>query len=285
MRATAVGFECQTGTHYDMPVVFGPSELPRASRWGWLRNISVDCVTEYESVRPLVPAELTVPEEPVMTFCRRSFDDVDYLGGRGYEEMCVGVGVKHQGSAHATEGTYWLVLWVDDPRAATVGREITGWPKLSATFSAVEQIDDAEWRFSVSEYGNRLLSATVTNAEPLTGQAFDNLADECAQGSYAFCSRHFEAIVSGEGLSQLTRTQTIFSPARAFVGAGSVEFDTPDWNAAPHSARIMATLAELPLVRTLPAMVTEGSLTIDRTKTAALTDHTLKALHPMGGRR
>jgi acetoacetate decarboxylase len=285
LRTTAAGFECRTGMQYDMPVVFGPSELPQSSRWGWLRNISVDFVTDYESVRPLVPADLTLSDEPVVTFCRRSFNDVDYLGGRGYEEMCIGVGVTHEDSPHATEGTYWLVLWVDDLRAATVGREIAGWPKLGAKFSPVEQVDNAEWRYSVSEYGNSLISATVRNAEPLDEQAFDNLARTCAQGSYAFCSRHFEAIVGGDGVSQLTRTQTIFSPTRAFVGAGSVALNTPDSNAAPHSARIMATLAALPLVRALPAIVTVGSLTIDRTKTTALTDHTVKALHPMGGSR
>lgn len=265
-----------------MPVVFGATALPTVSQWGSLRNIFIDFVTEYDSIRPLVPAELELPAEPVVTFCRRSFDDVDYLGGRGYEEMCVGVAVKPSQGDTRTAGTFWLAMWVDDARAASVGRELTGWPKLGGSFPTVEVDPDNGWRFSVVEYGTELMSGAVHDAEPLGPEAFSSYANECAEGGYSYCLRHFEAIVDGEGFTQLTRTRASFSPTRAFTGSGSIVLKVPDWTSAPHSARIMAALAALPVVRWLPATVSEGSLTIDRSATTALTDTTVPALQAMG---
>ena len=56
----------------------------------------------------------------------------------------------------------------------------------------------------------------------------------------------------------------------------------PEWIAAPHSARIMAALTALPVLRWLPATVSEGSLSIDRGTTTALTDETVSALREVG---
>lgn len=282
LHATAGAFECQPGFRYDMPVVFGPSELPRVSHWGYLRNISIEFVTEYEFVRPLVPSRLQISREPVMTFCRRSFDDVDYLGGRGYEEMCVGVTVTDSDGDENTTGTFWLALWVDDPRAASVGRELTGWPKLGGTFPPVEVDGTRGWRFGLAEYGSLLIEGEVSSAEPLERDAFSLYAQDCAEGGYSYCLRHFEAIVDGDGFSQLTCAQAVFTPTRAFVGSGSLTLAVPDWKAAPHSARIMTALAALPIVRWLPATVSEGSLSIDRGATTVLTDETIRAVRAAG---
>ncbi|MFF7944721.1 acetoacetate decarboxylase family protein [Nocardia gamkensis] len=265
-----------------MPVVFGPSELPRVSHWGYVRNISIDFVTDYEFIRPFVPSRLQISREPVVTFCRRSFDDVDYLGGRGYEEMCVGVTVTDPEGDESAGGVFWLALWVNDARAASVGRELTGWPKLGGTFAPVEVDGTRGWRFGLAEYGSVLIDGGVSSAEPLEQDALSRYARECAEGGYAYCLRHFEAIVDGDGFSQLTRTRTVFTPTRAFVGVGSLALTAPDWKAAPHSARIMAALATLPIVRWLPATVSEGSLSIDRGATTALTDQTVPAQRAIG---
>ena len=265
-----------------MPVVFGATELPRVSQWGYLRNISIEFVTDHDSIRPLVPAELTLWPEPVVTFCRRSFDDVDYLGGRGYEEMCVGVAVTHADGNTSTTGTFWLAMWVNDSRAASVGRELTGWPKLGASFPTVEVDATQGWRFSVAEYGTVLMDGGVHSAQPVGPDAFSDYVSECSAGNYSYCLRHFEAIVDGDGFSQLTRTRSVYTPTRAFVGVGSLALRAPEWKSAPHSARIMASLAALPIVRWLPATVSEGSLSIDRGATTALADETVLALRAVG---
>jgi hypothetical protein len=122
----------------------------------------------------------------------------------------------------------------------------------------------------------------VSSAEPLERDAFSRYARECAEGGYSYCLRHFEAIIDGDGFSQLTRTRTVFTPTREFVGVGSLALTVPEWKAAPHSARIMAALAALPIVRWLPATVSEGSLSIDRGATTTLTDETVSALRAVG---
>lgn len=275
MASSRTGFQTQPGQRYDMPIVFGSTELPDVSRWGWLRGVDVSFITTYESARPLVPACLDIPPQPVVLFSRRSFGGVDYLGGRGYEELCVGVGVSFTDGVEKNRGYYWVALWVDDMRAAAVGREIAGWPKMGAEFPTVEHRGD-DWNFEVTEYGTTLVTGSVQDTQPVDDDLFRKIADGAAQGSYGFCWRHVPAIAGGRGINQVTRLHSSGEITKAVVGSGELHIDTPAWQDAPHSARIMATLAKLPVVRMLPGYVAEGSVNLDRRSITALTGGSLE---------
>jgi acetoacetate decarboxylase len=268
------GFKRQPGKRYDMPITFGPTELPDVSRWGWLRGVDISFITAHDHARRLVPACLDVPREPVVLFSRRSFDGVDYLGERGYEELCVGIGVSHHDGEHKRRGYYWLVLWVDDMRAAAVGREIAGWPKIGAEFPPVAE-REGQWSFSMAEYGTTLMTGSITNAKPVDDVIFKKIADGASQGSYGFCWRHVPAIPGGRGIDQVTRFHSSGEITKAFVGDGELSVKTPTPQQAPHSARIMGTLAQLPIVRMLPGYIAEGSVNLDRRTITALTGGSL----------
>lgn len=274
------GFERQPGNRYDMPITFGPTELPDVSRWGWLRGVDISFITAYDSARPLVPACLDLPSEPVVLFSRRSFDGVDYLGERGYEELCVGIGVSHHDGEHKRRGYYWVVLWVDDMRAAAVGREIAGWPKIGAEFAPVAD-RDGQWSFSMTEYGTSLVTGSITDAKPVDDVIFNKIAGGASQGSYGFCWRHVPAISGGRGIDQVTRFHSSGEITKAFVGSSELSINNPSAQQAPHSARIIATLAQLPILRMLPGYIAEGSVNLDRRTITALTGGSLT---PAGSR-
>lgn len=273
---TSNGFQRQPGERYDMPITFGPTELPDVSRWGWLRGVDISFITDYDHARRLVPSCLDLPSKPVVLFSRRSFDGVDYLGERGYEELCVGVGVSHQDGDRKHRGYYWLSLWVDDMRAAAVGREIAGWPKIGAEFAPVIE-HEGRWSFSVTEYGTPLVTGTISDAKPVDDATFAKIADGAEQGSYGFCWRHVSAIAGGRGISQVTRFHSAGQITKALVGTGDLSVLTPTAQQAPHSARIMATLSQLPIVRMLPGYIAEGSVDLDRRTITALTGGSLTA--------
>jgi len=268
------GFERRPGKRYDMPITFGPTELPDVSRWGWLRGVDVSFITAYDHARRLVPTCLDVPREPVVLFSRRSFGGVDYLGGRGYEELCVGIGVSHHDGEQKRRGYYWVVLWVDDMRAAAVGREIAGWPKIGAEFAPVAE-RGSDWSFSMAEYGTPLVTGSITDTKPVDDVIFQKIADGASQGSYGFCWRHVPAIAGGRGIDQVTRFHSAGEITKAVVGTGELCIEKPTRRQAPHSARIMATLAQLPVVRMLPGYVAEGSVNLDRRTITALTGGSL----------
>ena len=48
------------------------------------------------AARPLVPAALEIPDRPVVTVSRMSYAGVDYLAGRGYNEVTVGITATHE---------------------------------------------------------------------------------------------------------------------------------------------------------------------------------------------
>jgi acetoacetate decarboxylase len=270
MSAQLPGFRHDPGERYDMPAVFGPTQLPVISTWGRMRAIDVSFVTTHEALRPFVPYELDLPTEPVLTVSRRSFTNVDYLAGRGYEELCIGIRVSQTDGDSVIRGTFWPVMWVDQVMPIIVGREYSGFAKLGAEFTPVAE-QGTDLSFAAFEYGTRLLSGEVTAVEPLPEQDARRAAARASEAT-AFCVRHIPAIAGGRGLHQTTRLEMTADITAIRRGVGHIHFDTPSWADAPHSSRVMAALDALPIVRMCPAYVIEGSSAFDRSSITALTD-------------
>jgi len=275
MPSADQGFACHPDERYEMPIVFGPTELPQVSKWGFVRALDITFVTDPDAVRPLVPAELDLPEQPTVIISRRSFDQVDYLAGHGYEELCVGISVIHNGESGTTRGNFWPVMWVDQVRPITVGREFSGFAKLGADFSPIrEESGDLSWE--MSEYGTLLARGTVRNAKPVDAAALDKIAQSGGVG-YAFCSRYIPPVVNSRGIDELTRCEMRSQITSVQVGEAEFELFSPSWKDAPNGARAMSTLASLPILQLRRAMVIEGSSSFDRSTITALPRaHSLK---------
>ena len=265
---TPFGFRTEPGTRYEMPIVFGPSRIPTVSRWGYARAVDVSFVTIHDAIRPFVPIELDLPDEPLVTVSRRTFDQVDYLAGHGYEELCIGVGVSHQSTGDAERGLYWLAMWVDQVHPIIAGREITGYPKLGAEFPPLEE-RNGSFTYDVRELGSLLVHASVVDAEPVAPDVLAAVNGAAAR-TISYCSRYIPPIGGGDGLDQLTRSESGFAVTSYRRGSGSVTFGTPSWDDAPQSATAVGALAALPVVRVRSGSVIEGNSWFDRSTVTAL---------------
>jgi hypothetical protein len=261
------GFARDPSAKYEMPIVFGPTEIPDLSRWGEVDMVSTSFVTTFDAARSLVPAALDVPERPVVTVSRMSYRDVDYLAGRGYNEVTVGITVSHSHEGVQQRGSFMPVVWVDDFRPIIIGREFIGYAKLGADFSDVTDVDGASHAsrgYEISEYGTRLVRGDLSGLMALEGDDLQAV-QQAASIVTVFGWKHIAGPQNTVDADYLTRTPLQFEWSSVLRGEGAVTFDAPDWKAAPHSSRVLQALRELPVVRQRPALVATGTGSLDRT--------------------
>jgi hypothetical protein len=264
-----LGFESDPTAKYDMPTVFGPTEMPDVSKWGHVEMLSTSFVTTLEAVRPFVPSVFDVPSEPIVTVSRMTYADVDYLGGRGYNEVTVGIATSYPFGDASQRGSFMPVVWVDDSRAIIVGREYMGYAKLGAELAPVERTVGSGRSYHVMEYGTPLLRGEITDMVELTGDAFAAVR-RASDDVSVFAWKHIAGPGGTVDADYPTSVKLHFDWTEAFRGAGSSTFFAPAWQDAPHSARVLAALHALPVVRHRPALFATGTGSIDRTAVARL---------------
>jgi acetoacetate decarboxylase len=230
--------------------------------------VSTSFATRADAVRPYLPASFDIPVEPIVTFSRMTYFDVDYLGGRGYHELTVGVSSSFDHSGTSRRGSFMLVVWVDDARAIMVGRELMGYPKLQAELPPVSRTKDG-CRYSVSEYGSTLYSAEVGELSAVAGADLIALRD-AAEDVTVFGWKHIPGPNGTVDADYPTRISLNFVWAEASWGSATWAIGTPSRREAPHSGRIMSALAGLPVLRHRRALVASGSGSLDRTKVGRL---------------
>jgi hypothetical protein len=262
------GFSRDPRQKYEMPVVFGPTEIPDVSVWNHVTMVSVSFVTTFGAARPLVPPGLDLPERPVVTVSRMSYEGVDYLAGRGYNEVTVGVTAAHELDGARQRGSFLPVVWVDEFRPLIIGREYMGYAKLGAQFGPVIS-DQGSRSYELHEYGTRLLRGEVSSVVALEGDEL-RAARRAAAAVTVFGWKHIAGPQGTVDADYLTSTPLRFEWTSVLQGRGEVSFEAPDWPAAPHSARIVRALGALPVVEMRRALVAVGSGSLDRTAVTRL---------------
>lgn len=256
------GFSRDPRQKYEMPVVFGPTEIPDVSVWNQVTMVSVSFVTTFGAARPLVPAALEIPERPVVTVSRMSYAGVDYLAGRGYNEVTVGVTAAHERGGARQRGSFLPVVWVDEFRPLIIGREYMGYAKLGGQFGPVIS-DQGSRSYELHEYGTRLLRGEVSGVVALEGDEL-RAAHRAAAAVTVFGWKHVAGPQGTVDADYLTSTPLQFDWTSVLQGRGHVSFEAPDWSAAPHSARIVRVLGALPVVEVRRGLVAVGSGSLDR---------------------
>jgi hypothetical protein len=256
------GFSRDPQAKYEMPVVFGPTEIPEVSVWNQVTMVSVSFVTTFDAARPVVPAVLAIPERPVVTVSRMSYDGVDYLAGRGYNEVTVGVTAALEVDGAQRRGSFMPAVWVDEFRPIVIGREYMGYAKLGAQFGPVIS-DQGSRSYELHEYGTRLLRGEISDAVALEGDELQ-AARRAASAVTVFGWKHIAGPQGTVDADSLTSTQLQFDWTSVLRGRGQISFEAPDWSSAPHSARIVRALGALPVVELRRGLVAVGSGSLDR---------------------
>jgi len=248
--------ELDPQSHYQMPVAFGPSVLPAQTAYTDVEIVSISWHTERGAVSALVPSGLELPDSPVVTLSRMSYSGVDYLGGRPYEELTVGISVSYAGTGRPVRGQTMPVVWIDDGLALIVGRELLGYAKLPAVIPAVERHGDG-LEYSVYEYDAPLLRGSVNGLERLDDPALARLR-RATQRTTVFGWKYVPALGGGADAEYLTQIALSFDVVEGWSGHGDFTWECPDDRAAPFSARIAETMSAVPVVGMRPAFVGHG---------------------------
>lgn len=255
-------------TRYDMPAVFGPSLMPDQTHVPLAEVVAVSFETSKDAAAKLLPRFFELGDKATVSISRIDYQDVDYLGGRGYREVVVSVNAVYHGPSGAVNAGYAPVLWVSETGALIGGREYMGLAKLAGEMDDIDR-DEGRRVFRCAEYGTTLLECQASGLRPLSDDAMARVR----KGSAEVQSFGWKYIPSAEGkpdadypLLNVMR----WDYARAWSGESQVRICRPDQRAAPMSSRVMAALDALPVKEYRRAFVGEGSAIIDRAATRRL---------------
>lgn len=254
-----------SGLRYDMPATFGPSPIPDRTFIADAAALVLTFETAFDSIRPFVPAHFRLPERPAISVSHVSYRDVDYLGGRGYNEVVVTVTAERGEDESRISGGYALILWVDQIGALIAGREYMGLPKLLGRIDDLE-VNGAEARFSCYEYDALLLEANAKGLKAIDDERLAKLNARAGEvGTFGW-----KYIAAPGGVAHLDCP--MFNVMRwdyrsAWSGTGSARFFARDAVEAPLSRQAASILASLPQIGDVKAFYGRGAATIDRAAT------------------
>jgi acetoacetate decarboxylase len=253
---------------YDMPVAFGPSLMPDATIFGRVHMISMTYPTTADALAPLVPPHYALSGKPIVTVSRVTYDDVDYLRGRGYNEVTVGIRVRYDGGAERLEGAHLPVIWVDNQMAMISGREYGGYAKILGQLTPVTT-EGTTLGFELRDPPALLLRGHVVMASPVTGVDLEALRHRMRH-TVSLGWKYIARAGGGVDADYPVYTPLTFDFHSAWTGPAELDWMVPTTDESPASARIVETLATIPRLGECRGFVGIGSGGIDRAGTRPL---------------
>ena len=253
------------GARYDMPASFGPSMVPHQTEIARAESLVLATTTTRDAVEPLLPSHFSVADNPALTIAHMAYHDVDYLGGRSYNEIVVSVGASFGAEADRIDTSLALVLWVDQPGALIAGREFMGLPKILGT---ITDLGD-DMRFVCSEYDVPIVVGGARDLAPITKERLAKV-NARARDVRTFGWKYIAAAGGGSDVDHPLINSMRWVYDQASSGTGDFEFLPPAFADAPMSAAAVRTLASLPVAGPVRAFRGIGRATIDRTATRRL---------------
>lgn len=255
---------------FDMPTVFGASLLPDTSPVERAQVAAISFETEPDAARQLLPKGLDLADIPIVSVTRITYPSVEYLGGRGYNEIVVGLTARAADGGKPLQASYSPVMWVDQVGALISGREFMGFAKLAGEMSVMD-LHGPNVAFDCREYSAPLLRAKIGALQDVTGEKLARI-NKSAREVVTLGWKYIPGPDGDPDVNYPLANVTRWSYRRAWTGEGSIEFCNPGASEAPFSARIAAALGQLPIKAYRPAFVAEGDVVIDRTATRRLGD-------------
>ena len=243
--------------HAVLPMSIGPLDVRDVTTFETAISATISFYTDTEAARALLPPFFELDGDPVVHVSHTMYEGVDYLGGRGYNVVSIGVPARYAAADEVVRAPYHPVLWESDPMPVLLGRELGGLAKIYG------EVSDARWSndsydFELKEYGNRLIVGRLTNLVPVDTDLLDQIKE---LGTQAF-SLGWKFIPSANGTpdtSYVTKYPGEFFWREGWTGDGSLEFTPLDWADAPISHALVKQLASLPQLGIRDVMVLKGS--------------------------
>ena len=206
------------------------------------RSVGVIFATTPEALRAMVPEPLEPNERGIAYLIVAEQRVVKPIEGT-YLEVILSIPVSYG----ETAGSYMPVLYLDDPMAIIVGREVYGYAKIEAEISWTETNDGIE--IEVTRKGAKLIGLSVALGEPI-----EQIPQEAPAPSFNL--KLIPSVTAGAApdVKQLTATTlqdqvvTLMRPAVAKLELASSAYDP---------------LGEIPVLSVVGAAYSERSFVLD----------------------
>lgn len=263
-----MGFSPLAGRRYDMPALFGPSPIPDNTIVENARSIVLSVPISASSAETLLPDHFGAPDSPVLSVAYVQYDSVDYLGGRGYNEIVVTVSAIHEGPDRVIAAAYAPVLWVNKIGALISGREYMGLPKLFGIIPKCDDTDDG-YEFRCLEEDALLLQGSASQLAPITGTSLDKLNARTTQVR-TFGWKYIPGPEGNSDIDYPLVNVMRWNYHEAATGRGQLSFSDVDRREAPMSAGALEVLRSIEPEGEMRAFYGRGVATIDRRATTRL---------------
>lgn len=257
----------EPNTKYDMPAAFGKSIYTKVSHVPDLQLIATSFETTPEAIEALLPPHIAKGDSNLVYVNRLRYRGIDYVAGRGYEEIVVGVNARHEHDGKVINAPYMLCIWVDEVPSILSGRESLGYPKLYAEIPQLIEVEDTI-RFSASEYGTRFLEGNVRDLKQLPDSAIPKVNASVSEFNFAW--KYIQGPEGTIDADYITLTRMKWDYQQAWMGKGESRFIPGSFEDMPASCAAVKGLAALPVLSWKPAFVAKATAIIYRDETKRL---------------
>jgi hypothetical protein len=253
------GFTFESGEAYVMPGHFGPRTAEDDGRYDEVTSSVIVCTTDGDRAAALLPPGFELTDPPTMIVVHAENRGVHFMAGRGYNLVLVNLACRFRGEQDTIEGSYALAMWEDEFMPVVLGREFIGAPKFVADVP-VASIGEGRRRFTVSEFGTKLMDGEISELVPLGDEETAQIEQQFNERSWMGWRLLPTPDARGVEVSYPTLIDVDRTLDAAWLGEGAVSFHAVTRDQAPVSHLVATTLAQLPVIETQAAIVTHGTL-------------------------
>lgn len=241
-----MSFTPEPGVRYDMPVPYGASVAPPVSKGFQTFTAVISYRTTREALVALMPHWFEPVGDPLLSVTYTRMVGMEWMGGRNYNIVSIGTPAAHVCEPERVSGRYTLAIWESDYAPVIAGREYMGSPKLLAGIADVD-IFSGDFSFGCTEYDAPLVTGNVSGMREMTAEELAPLTD-AGRNSVGLNWKYIPGFGNKPDVSFPTALYMSTPYDRGMRGQGAVSFGTPTDIEAPYSAKIVRTLAKVPLL-------------------------------------
>lgn len=263
-----MSYEFISGRRYRMPTHFGPAPGPRSvpdhikidhTRYPLTTAVTARFMTDAAKLEAMLPPGFELDGEPIVSIDFAYMDQIQWLGGRGYNICLVSWPCRFRGNEDNVAGRFAAVLFENAADPIITGRDELGHPKIFCDIATPVVLDNV-WTCTLAWGGTTFLSVTVDELKddgeikampPSAGWLQYKYIPGTPPEAGPDCAY---ATLSPDPLDADAHANMTIK--RRQFGNASIDARAATWEQMPTVHHVAAALADLPVHQTLGACVT-----------------------------
>lgn len=259
-------FKFDAKGQYLMPAHFG--EWDQRS-WGNLvyhdvTTIAVSYLTDGDKAKKFLPAPFEMDEEPIITVTSCMNRKCDFLAGRGYNLVLVGLSAVYNSTEETIRSLFIIVIWENLTDPIIIGRELLGTPKIYADIPDHQETKGG-WHSTASNFGHKIVDMSVEELTEIPAENIEAMNKDKKYGEKVYFGWQYLPAAGHKGtpVSYPTLFPKKSTIKQAWNGKGNIQWYHATWEQNPTQFHIVNPLADLPVLEMREAFVTKSATDID----------------------